>query len=57
MEIARVRRLAAFEEAYGIDLADVLFSEEERAEQEALAREISEGPQGLPSLDRWGPWW
>jgi hypothetical protein len=55
MEIERVRRLAAFEEAYGIDLADLLFSDEALAEQEALAREIKQDPLGLPSLDRRAP--
>jgi hypothetical protein len=49
---ARARRLAAFEEAYGVDLADLLFSDEARAEHEKLAEEVEEGVHRLRPL-RW----
>lgn len=49
---ARARRLAAFEEAYGVDLADLLFSDEARAQHEQLAEEMEEGAHPLPPL-RW----
>jgi hypothetical protein len=48
----RARRLAAFEEAYGVDLADLLFSDEARAEHDKLAEEVEEGVHRLPPL-RW----
>ena len=47
---ARARRLAAFEEAYGVDLADLLFSEEAKAEHDRLAEEIEDSEPGLPPL-------
>jgi hypothetical protein len=47
---ARARRLAAFEEAYGVDLADLLFSEEAKADHERLAEEFEEEAHHLRPL-------
>ena len=47
---ASIRRLAAFEEAYGVDLADLLFSEQAKAEHAQLARDFKEGKIDLPPL-------
>jgi len=51
---ARIRRLAAFEEAYEVNLADLLFSEEAKAEHERLAQEFKEGKHGLQPFDDLG---
>ena len=47
---ARIRQLAAFEEAYGINLADLLFSEQAKAEHAQMAEEFKSGKPGLPPL-------
>jgi len=48
---ARIRQLAAFEEAYGINLADLLFSEQAKAEHAQMAKEFKSGESGsLPPL-------
>jgi hypothetical protein len=47
---ARIRRLAAFEETYGVDLADLLFSEQAKTEHAQLARDFKEGKIDLPPL-------
>jgi hypothetical protein len=43
MDGARIRRLAAFEEAYGVNLADLLFSEQAKAEHTQIAEEFKSG--------------
>jgi len=43
---ARIRQLAAFEEAYGVNLADLLFSEQAKAEH---AQSVSENSGEIPS--------
>jgi len=47
---ARIRRLAAFEEAYAVNLADLLFSEQAKAEHVQLAEEFKRGRSDLPPL-------
>jgi len=47
---ARIHRLAAFEEAYGVNLADLLFSEQAKAEHAQLAEEFKRGRSDLPPL-------
>ena len=47
---ARIRRLAAFEEAYEVNLADLLFSEQAKAEHAQLAEKSRSGKLGLPPL-------
>ena len=47
---ARIRRLAAFEEAYGVDLADLLFSEQAKAEHAQLAEKSKSSKPGQPPL-------
>lgn len=51
---ARVRRLAAFEEAYEVNLADLLFSDEAKAEHEQLAKQFKEGEHGSRPLEGLG---
>jgi len=48
---ARIRRLAAFEEAYGVNLADLLFSEEAQAEHIHLAEKFKTSRPGQPPLN------
>jgi hypothetical protein len=50
---ARIRQLAAFEEAYGVNLADLLFSEQAKAEHAQMAEESRNSKLGLPPL-YWG---
>jgi len=47
---ARIRRLAAFEQTYGVNLADLLFSPEAKAENARLARDFRQGEVDLPPL-------
>jgi hypothetical protein len=47
---ARIRRLAAFEEAYGVNLADLLFSEQAKAEHAQLAEKSKSSKPGQPPL-------
>lgn len=47
---ARIRQLAAFEETYGVNLADLLFSEEAKAEHAQLAEDSRRSDPGLPPL-------
>lgn len=51
---ARIRRLATFEEAYGVNLADLLFSEEAKAEHEQLAEEFKAGECGVQPFEGLG---
>jgi hypothetical protein len=48
LDSARIRRLAAFEKAYGVNLADLLFSEQAKAEHARLARTSRGGKAGPP---------
>jgi len=50
---ARIHRLAAFERAYGVNLADLLFSKEARAEHLRLARQSEHGRSLLAQLLWW----
>ena len=50
---ARIRQLAAFEEAYGVNLSDLLFSEQAKAEHAQMAEQSKSGKPGLPPL-YWG---
>ena len=47
---ARIRQLAAFEEAYGINVADLLFSAQAKAEHAQMAEEFKSSEPGLPPL-------
>jgi hypothetical protein len=47
---ARIRQLATFEEAYGVNLADLLFSEQAKAEHAQMAEGSKDGKLGLPPL-------
>ena len=47
---ARIHRLAAFEQAYGVNLADLLFSKEARAEHLRLTRQPERGRSLLAQL-------
>lgn len=49
---ARARRLAAFEETHGIDLADLLFTNEAKAEHKRLAEGLAKGDTRLPPSKR-----
>ena len=49
---ARIRRLAAFEEAYGINLADLLFGEQAKAGHAQMAGEFKNGEAGQSPLCR-----
>jgi len=48
---ARIRQLAAFEQAYGVDLADLLFSTEAKVEHAQLAEGFKASPPGCPPLN------
>jgi len=50
---ARICQLAAFEETYGVNLADLLFSEQAKAEHVQMAEESKSGKLGLLPL-YWG---
>jgi hypothetical protein len=50
---ARIRQLAAFEETYGVNLADLLFSEQAQAEHAQMAEKSRNSKLGLPPL-YWG---
>jgi hypothetical protein len=47
---ARIRQLAAFEETYGVNLADLLFSEQAQAEHAQMAEKSRNSKLGLPPL-------
>jgi hypothetical protein len=47
---ARIRQLAAFEETYGVNLADLLFSEQAQAEHAQMAEKSRNSELGLPPL-------
>jgi len=50
---ARIRQLAAFEKTYGVNLADLLFSEQAQAEHAQMAEKSRNNKLGLPPL-YWG---
>jgi hypothetical protein len=51
LDSVRIRRLAAFEKAHGVNLADLLFSEQAKAEHARLARTSRGGKASPPPPD------